>query len=242
MSVPTTEQTQNCENLLKLLQQQVSIAVDNNLAHASVSTNNWRDAITMIQSNAKSLQLFVEQLQGYSSTDAGGILKRTNASSIVQSAITSIGSMKLIFDTPARQLLLKKANTALKECQEVINKTASSSNSSSSSSSSYSSSTNSSGNMSAADLLKQPMPKVEKASVQFDPNNMRTGLTAVGGPDGNSYMGQNVKPKNFMTFSSAESSASARLGVSGKCSTCSGPREAGQPFCPHCGKNTNIIF
>jgi hypothetical protein len=45
MSGQTTEQTENVRDMFTLLGKQADIAVQNNVAHATATTNAWRDAV-----------------------------------------------------------------------------------------------------------------------------------------------------------------------------------------------------
>jgi hypothetical protein len=49
-----------------------------------------------------------------------------------------------------------------------------------------------------------------------------------------------LQPVNKMTFSSAEGSASTRLGMAGKCAVCGAHRDVGTNFCPQSVGNTTL--
>jgi hypothetical protein len=187
---------------------------------------------------------------------AGGMVARVGGQATVAKALGQLQEMKLVFDTPARQMLLKKAITALANLQQTIFKLPSSGSggefnaggarpagaaggASAAAPRAGGASSSSSSGLSGMALLNSPMPTIERATVVFDPANMRTGAAA-NPQDGG--ISRNIKPVNKMTFSSAESSASARLGVTGKCAVCGAHREVGSNFCGSCGKNANIVF
>jgi hypothetical protein len=185
---------------------------------------------------------------------AGGMVARVGGQATVAKALGQLQEMKLVFDTPARQMLLKKAITALANLQQTIFKLPASGSGGefnaggarpagaaggASAAAPRAGGASSSSGLSGMALLNSPMPTIERATVVFDPANMRTGAAA-NPQDGG--ISRNIKPVNKMTFSSAESSASARLGVTGKCAVCGAHREVGSNFCGSCGKNANIVF
>lgn len=189
----------------------------------------------MIPKTAGSLDTLLLQL----GSKGGEIVHTVGGVATVKEAIGQLSGMKLVFDSPARQMLLKKALTSLNNLDATLAKSASGGQfgaAGSSSSSAGAGAASSSSGLKGAALLNSPMPHIERATVVFDPANMRTG------PAHNDGVNHNIKPVNKMTFSSAESSASARLGVAGKCSVCNAHREPGTAFCSSCGKNSNIVF
>ena len=229
----------------------------------------------MIPKTAGSLDTLLLQL----GSKGGEIVGTVGGVATVKDAMSQLAGMKLVFDSPARQMLLKKALTALTNLDATLAKTASGAQfgAAGPTPSSSATATSSSSGLKGAALLNSPMvskqlaatrtaqqraltlpalltlsfaafnllcclfwrriqPHIERATVVFDPANMRTG------PAFNDGVNHNIKPVNKMTFSSAESSASARLGVAGKCSVCNAHREPGTAFCTSCGKNSNIIF
>lgn len=237
----STEQTENVREMFAFLAKQAQQAVENNLAHATATTNAWRDACEMLPKTAGSLDTLLLQLGG----SAGPIVSRVNGVATVNTALSQLRDMKLVFDSPTRQMLLKKAITGLTNLQASLAKLPASgaewganSAAAPAAKAGGSASSSSSAGLTGSALLNSPMPHIERATVVFDPANMRTGAVANPG-DG---INRNIKPRNMMTFSSAESSASARLGVAGKCAACGAHRDVGGAFCTNCGKNANIVF
>lgn len=240
----STEQTENVREMFTFLSKHASQAVSNNVAHATATSNAWRDAVEMLPKTAGSLDTLLLQLGG----SAGPIVARVGGVATVNTALAQVRDMKLVFDSPTRQMLLKKAVTALTNLQASLAKlptsgaewgaNAAPAAPASKAGGSGAASSSSSAGLTGSALLNSPMPHIERATVVFDPANMRTGAVANPG-DG---INRNIKPRNMMTFSSAESSASARLGVAGKCAACGAHRDVGGAFCTNCGKNANIVF
>jgi len=245
MSGQSTEQTENVRDMFTLLGKQADIAVQNNVAHATATTNAWRDAVDMIPRGVGSLDTLLLQL----GNPAGDMVARAGGQQTVARALGQLQDMKLVFDTPTRQQLLKKAVTALANLQQTISKLKASgtggefraggASASAAGAPRAAGGASSSSGLTGMALLNSPMPEIQKAQVVFDPANMRTGVAANPQDAG---ISRNIKPVNKMTFSSAESSASARLGIAGKCAVCNAPRDVGTNFCGACGKNSNIVF
>ncbi len=171
----STEQTENVREMFSFLTKQTDAAVQNNVAHATLTTNAWRDAVDMIpkvstthatirrneeieshrrdeaavsadelfemttasksrarqrcRADAAFLRACARQTVGSLETlllqlgnTAGGIVGRVNGVSTVQRALGQLQEMKLIFDSPTRQGLLKKAVTALQSLNATLSK------------------------------------------------------------------------------------------------------------------------
>jgi hypothetical protein len=58
MSGQTTEQTENVRDMFTLLGKQADIAMQNNVAHATATTNAWRDAVDVRFSEYASTHLY----------------------------------------------------------------------------------------------------------------------------------------------------------------------------------------
>lgn len=250
----STEQTENVRSMFEFLRTQANIAVTNNVAHATATSNAWRDAVDMIPRSTGSLSTLLLQL----GDKAGPIVTKVGGVNTVNTALDSLQNMKLVFDSQSRQMILKKAVKALTDLKETLTKlpgagtggewgsgapaaSASSSSAGAGAGGAKAAAPYSSAGLTGMALLNSPMPHIEKAKVVFDPANMRTGPSA-NPEDAAAGISRNIKPVNKMTFSSAEGSASARLGMAGKCATCGAHRDVGTNFCPQCGKNSNIIF
>eukprot|EP01103_Thecamoeba_quadrilineata_P006519 TRINITY_DN16247_c0_g1_i1.p1 TRINITY_DN16247_c0_g1~~TRINITY_DN16247_c0_g1_i1.p1 ORF type:complete len:245 (-),score=37.56 TRINITY_DN16247_c0_g1_i1:44-733(-) len=228
-----TDNNATVSGILEMIQKQVDIAVKNNVAHATASTNAWRDSIGMIESSSKALSVLLLQL-----ANAPTALQTSNGQSIIQNASHALESMELVFKTDSRTMALKKARTAIKSVLEEVNQIL---KQPASSPRGYNPPSQ---KASASDLLKQPLPNVQKGTTTF--NRAGSGKDVELNDDGTferPKMGTNIKPTQHMTFSSAESSASARLGVTGRCVSCNASRNASDgAICPSCGKNSNIVF
>jgi hypothetical protein len=138
---------------------------------------------------------------------AAGIVNRVNGAATVSKALGQLQDMKLVFDSQTRQMLLKKAVTALTNLNATLSKlgaqtggqfnsggssaVGSAPSAGGASSAAPRQQPSSSAGLSGMALLNSPMPTIERATVVFDPANMRTG-TAVN-PDG---MNRNIKPTN----------------------------------------------
>lgn len=300
----SSEQLDNVRAMTQRLAQEVQAATTNNLAHATVTTNAFRDAVEMIPKTCGALDTLLQQRQSDAQTQradpmhpicrffaflfvlcsscshlsapvsscssssssspvgpskAGQLIGQCNTVASVSQSLAGLQGIKLVFDTPARQLLVKKAITAVTNLQTLINSLQGQSGGGFSGSTrtvttttttvvshggapatlthsqAYTSSTIPAG-ASNIDILNAPMPQIAKTTVVFNPDAMRTGSTSSGENN------HNVKPVNKQTFSSAEGSVSARLGVEGKCAACGAHRKVGEPFCTSCGKAANIIF
>lgn len=186
---------------------------------------------------------------------AGELIAKANTASSVSQSLSGLQGLKLVFDTPARQLLVKKATTAVSNLQTLIGTLQGQSGGGFSGSRTVTTTTTTTvvshggapatrthsqaytastlpANASNMDILNAPMPVIAKTTVVFDPDAMRTGTEPR----------RDIKPVNKQTFSSAEGSVSNRLGVEGKCAACGAHRKVAEAFCTSCGKAANIIF
>jgi len=244
----STEQTENAKALLDTITKHVAIAVENNKAHATITTNAWKDSIFAVEKASQALALLLFQIGGFSQLDAGSISVRSSAAETLNRAQDTLVNMSLVFHTDTRWKMLKKAREALKECQKTVGSVESKESGSGAQyklgqrdGTSTASSTTHAG-MSNRDILNAPMPTIQKGVIDFNPSGGSELKKNEDGTFEKPYMGKNIKPTNMLTFSSAESSASARLGVSGKCATCGAARDASSKFCTACGKASNIVF
>jgi len=243
----STEQTENARALLDTITKHVAIAVENNKAHATVTTNAWKDSIFAVEKASQSLALLLFQINGFSQTDAGAVATRASAVTTLNAAADTLANMSLVFHTDTRWKMLKKAREALRECQKTVGAVGASEGKDNPAQyklgqrDGTASSTTHSG-MSNRDILNAPMPVIQKGVIDFNPSGGNDLKKNEDGTFEKPYMGKNIKPTNMLTFSSAESSASARLGVSGKCATCGAARDASSKFCTACGKASNIVF
>lgn len=219
MSVAVETVDSNLKSMLHHLNEHVQSCVKNNVAHATSTTNAWRESITQVATAASGLSLLA--FQAYAGNQSiPNILKQINASSMLANMETTLTNMKLVFDTPARQKLLREALAAVKDCRAQITQLES----------------KPSGPAPAAapaaplKIQHQPLPKREPL-----PPGTKEEFPVL-------KKGTSIKPTTFLTFSSAESSASARLGVGGYCAMCNAPRTPDTKFCPSCGQNCNILL
>ena len=178
----STEHTESVREMFTFLKTQTATAETNNVAHATVTTNAWRDAVDMIPKTAGSLDTLLLQL----GANAAPIVSQVGGMAIVKDSLAKLRGMKLVFDSATRQMLLKKAVTALTNLEASLNKLgaqtggefgaskpAVGAGAGAGASSAAASSSNSS--QSSGTGLYRPMPEIQKATIVFDPANMRTG-------------------------------------------------------------------
>lgn len=179
----STEHTESVREMFAFLKTQTSTAETNNVAHATVTTNAWRDAVDMIPKTAGSLDTLLLQL----GAGAAPIVNQVGGLAIVKDALVKLRGMKLVFDSATRQMLLKKAVTALTNLEASLNKlgaqtggewgaskpagAAAGAGAGAASAAPQSSSSSAS----SGTGLYRPMPEIQKATIVFDPANMRTG-------------------------------------------------------------------
>lgn len=180
--------------------------------------------------------------------NAGNVIGKVDGAATVNRNLSDLKNMKLVFDTATRQMLLKKAVKGLEDLSASIAKLPSGGAGNSYPNAAGSSAPASAGSAQPAGTgLYRPMPVIERATNVFNADAMRTGGSSTVG-SGSGYdangepLGKGIKPSSFLTFSSAESSASARLGVAGKCALCGAHREVASAKCNSCGKSSNIVF
>lgn len=186
----STEHTESVREMFNFLKTQTATAETNNVAHATVTTNAWRDAVDMIPKTAGSLDTLLLQL----GASAAPIVSQVGGVAIVKDSLTKLRGMKLVFDSATRQMLLKKAVTALTNLETSLNKLGAQTGgewgatksvpasgvgagAGAGASSSVASSSNSS--QSSGTGLYRPMPEIQKATIVFDPANMRTGQSGL---------------------------------------------------------------
>merc|ERR1719171_838246 len=100
--------------MLSELQNHCKLCVDNNVKHATTTSNAWRSSAEHIDRVCKCLNLLLMQA-GASNLEVANMLQRHNAGSIVNTCLNQMQSMQLVFDTPSRQKLLKAAIAGIKE-------------------------------------------------------------------------------------------------------------------------------
>jgi hypothetical protein len=228
----------NLKSMLHHVKEQADIAVRNNVAHATVTTNAWRDAITQLTTAASGLSLLA--MQAYvGNRDVPNLLSHLNASATLSNIESQLTNMKLVFDTATRQKLLREAVAAVKEARSQISDlekkpagpapaggySGGTSGKQHSSFFSVFSTTSSSKLLIVLFLPSHRIPSIAPLKVQHQPF-VRPPAPPPGTVEEFPVLkkGTSIKPSTFLTFSSAESSASARLGVGGYCAVCSAPR------------------
>jgi len=102
------------KEMLAHLDAQVQTAVKNNVAHATATTNAWRDAVTQTATAASAFALL-----SYQSGDSSS-LRQIQASTTLQRLVDQLSGMKLVFDTATRQKLLKDAIKALQDSLQQV--------------------------------------------------------------------------------------------------------------------------
>jgi len=212
MSLEASNVVDTVKGMLQQLREHVDICVANNVAHATTTSNKWRSSAEHINSVARALVVIL--LQG---GEASGSAKRFNAVQVVQNALTTMEGMNLVFSTDSRKKALKNAVDALRETLTAVKE---------------------------ADRfsVNQPGYQHPVTTTTTSSKPVQSTPCVPSGQVSEGKMGTNIKPTNFLTFSSAESSASVRLGVHGSCALCGASRPSGSTVCGSCGKASNIII